>query len=158
MPPLFATCPSCGDKLPKNVLDGLCPKCVFEDSIKRLEDSQSSLDKLPIDISDTYGYPPGTKFGDYELFEEIARGGMGIVFRARQVSLDRIVALKLLLLGPHSSQEFVQRFHVEALAAASLQHPNLVAIHEIGFRDGQHFLAMEYVAGPSLAEVVQEGF
>jgi WD40 repeat protein len=96
-------------------------------------------------------------FGDYELLGEIARGGMGVVYQARQVGLDRIVALKLLLFGPLASPQLVQRFRTEAAAAASLRHPNIVAIHEVGFRDGQHFFAMEYVAGSNLAELARHG-
>ena len=98
-----------------------------------------------------------SRFGDYELLEEIARGGMGIVYRARQVSLDRIVAVKMLLAGPWAGKDFVQRFRTEAAAAASLQHVNIVAIHEVGFAEGQHFFAMDYVEGLTLAQLVAKG-
>jgi WD40 repeat protein len=99
----------------------------------------------------------GRTFGNYELLEEIARGGMGIVYRARQVGLDRIVAVKMLLAGPLAGKDFVQRFRTEASAAASLQHPNIVAIHEVGFAEGQHFFAMEFVEGLTLAQLVAKG-
>jgi WD40 repeat protein len=95
-------------------------------------------------------------FGDYELLEEIARGGMGIVYRARQVSLNRIVAVKMLLFGKFSSDEFVQRFQTEAQAVASLQHPNIVAIHEVGEHEGQHYFSMDHVDGKNLAESVHD--
>jgi WD40 repeat protein/predicted Ser/Thr protein kinase len=90
--------------------------------------------------------------GNYELLEEIARGGMGVVYRARQLSLNRIVALKVLLHGPFSSADFVRRFQHEAQVIATLRHPHIVAIYEVGEDNGNHFLALEFVEGRSFAQ------
>jgi eukaryotic-like serine/threonine-protein kinase len=98
----------------------------------------------------------GQKFGNYELLEKIGQGGMGVVYKARQINLDRIVALKLLPFGQFSREDVVQRFHTEATAAAALQHPNIVAIHDVGEQDGQHYFSMDFVTGQTLAEVVRE--
>lgn len=97
------------------------------------------------------------EFGNYEILEEVARGGVGIVFKARQKGLNRLVALKVLQSGLGASAEQVQRFLHEARAAAKLQHPNIVPIHDFGVFDGQHYFTMDFVEGESLAEIVARG-
>jgi eukaryotic-like serine/threonine-protein kinase len=97
------------------------------------------------------------EFGRYELIEEIGRGGMGVVYKARQLDLDRIVALKMILSHRLAAPDDVKRFHREARAAGSLRHPNIVGIHEAGQVHGQHFFAMDFVEGESLSALVAKG-
>jgi len=108
-------------------------------------------DALELDLAD----PAQRSFGDYELVEKIGEGGMGVVYRAHQSSLDRDVAVKLLAAGPWASREFIERFQREAQNAARMQHPNIVAIHEVGSHDELHFFSMRLVQGGSLATLLQ---
>ncbi len=152
-------CSKCGAEIPRDAPRGFCPRCLyrlgFEDPVALNENGFSLAPAAETQRRNTASVPPLSELGDYQLLEEIGYGGMGIVYRGRQKSLNRIVAVKLLLLGPHATADSIKRFRVEAAATAALQHPNIVAIHEVGFSEGQHFITMDYVEGQSLSQMIR---
>jgi len=132
----------------------------FFDDLERFTASPNaappvSTDK-PATASDSK-LPKLRYFGEYELIREIARGGMGVVYEARQKSLKRTAAVKMIIGGVLASEEDVQRIRTEAQAAVGLQHPNIVSIHEVGVCQNQRYFSMDLATGSTLAELVEDG-
>lgn len=153
-------CPECGATLPADPPEGgLCPSCLMRLAAASDAGSGAPRPTLGMGEKPEDDIPPGVLEGlpKIEILERLGAGGMGIVYKARQIVLDRIVAIKILPATAESDPDFAERFAREARALARLNHPNIIGIFEFGEAGGRHHLIMEYVDGVNLREVLRRG-
>src|SRR6516162_632823 len=156
-----ARCPECGVALPADAPEGLCPQCLLKGVISSAHEAARSA---PAEATGAYAGPaaPAVEelaplFPQLEILELIGQGGMGAVYKARQPSLDRLVAVKVLPPEAGRDPAFAERFNREARALARLSHPNIVAVHDVGKAGDFYYFVMEYVDGANLRQVLHDG-
>jgi len=146
------TCSECSAPIPRNSPGGYCPKCLVALAGCAAAEESTIPDHAKLSKEST----SPRVFSNYELLELIGEGGMGVVYKARQRSLNRIVALKMIRSGPFASESELKRFQSEAQAVAKLRHANVVTIHEVGEQEGRAFFSMDYIEGENLAEITRD--
>src|SRR5258705_359392 len=146
-------CPRCGAALPPDSVSGLCPRCLMAEAMQPTHAGSGSVQGMPLLTPEDLA----PHFPQFDILECLGRGGMGVVYKARQKSLNRLVAFKLLAPERVQDAKFAERFTHEAQALAKLSHPSIVTIHDFGEAGGFYFLLMEFVDGVNLRQAMKAG-